>query len=77
MVYIRPSELYPSNWNKLRFAIFKKHSYICERCNRYSKGNLQLHHKIPVKLGGNHDESNLEVLCSDCHYEVHLKRKYK
>ncbi len=77
MVYTRPSNLYPPNWNKLRFALFEKYNYTCQLCGRYSKGHLHLHHKKPVKLGGSHSESNLVVLCSDCHYQIHHDRKYK
>ena len=77
MTYNRPSELYPLNWNRLRYALFKKHNYTCERCGRYAKEDLHLHHIIPVKSGGSHNESNLQVLCSDCHYEIHSKRRYK
>ena len=70
-----PGPLYPPNWNKLRFALFKKYGYRCQLCGKYSKGNLHLHHKIPVKLGGGHNEENLVVLCSQCHYDVHTNRK--
>ena len=69
----RPSPLYPENWNRLRWAMFKKYNYRCQYCGRYAKGDLHLHHIRPVKLGGNHSESNLMVLCSDCHYLVHNK----
>jgi len=74
MTNYRPSNIYPSNWNRLRWALFKKYNYTCQECGRYSKGNLHLHHKIPVRLGGSHSESNLVVLCKDCHYKVHTKR---
>lgn len=73
----RPGPEYPYSWNRLRYALFKKHGYICQRCGRYAKGDLHLHHKIPVKMGGSHSESNLEVLCSDCHLQEHLRRRYK
>jgi len=68
-----PGPLYPKNWNPLRFALFQKHGYICQRCGRYAKGDLHLHHIRPVKLGGSHNESNLLVLCSDCHFNIHRR----
>jgi len=70
----RPSPLYPENWNNLRWFMFKKAGYICQYCGNYAKGDLHLHHKRPVRMGGSHDESNLIVLCSECHYNVHTKR---
>lgn len=73
MVY-KPGPLYPANWNRLRFALFKKYGYKCQYCGKYAKGGLHLHHKIPVRMGGSHHLSNLVVLCSSCHYDVHTKR---
>lgn len=72
----KPGPLYPNNWNNIRFARFKKASYICKRCGNYAKGDLHLHHIIPVSLGGSHSEYNTVVLCSKCHEFVH-SRNYK
>ena len=69
----RPSELYPENWNRLRFAIFKRYGYRCQACGKYAKGDLHLHHIIPVRMGGTHTFDNLIPLCSECHYAVHAK----
>jgi len=69
----RPDERYPLNWNKLRFAIFKKYNYRCARCGKYSQGNLHLHHIIPLSCGGSNSISNLVPLCPECHYEIHFK----
>ena len=73
MIY-KPGPEYPDNWNRRRFAIFKSHGYICQNCGEYSKGDLHLHHKIPVKLGGSHSQNNLMVLCSFCHYNIHKNK---
>lgn len=66
----RPGPNYPQNWNKLRFALFRKYNYTCQLCGNYSKGNLHLHHLVPIGLGGSNSSSNLIPLCSDCHYQV-------
>jgi len=66
-----PGPSYPDNWNKIRWAIFNKCGYRCQRCGRYSRGNLHLHHIRPIGRGGTHDTGNLVPLCSQCHYEVH------
>ena len=72
MTYIRPSDSYPKNWNRLRFAVFKEYNYRCARCQKYSKGDLHLHHIRPIGRGGSNYKENLIPLCSDCHYEVHF-----
>ena len=70
MVYVRPDTRYPKNWNKLRWAIFKEYGYICQRCGRYSKGNLELHHIKPIGFGGSNSKDNLIPLCRECHAEM-------
>jgi len=72
----RPSELYPENWNKLRFAIFKRDRYICQMCGVKCKvghgwRSPQCHHNVPVKCGGSHSWDNLVTLCKRCHKLVH------
>jgi 5-methylcytosine-specific restriction endonuclease McrA len=36
---------------------------------------LQVHHIWPVEKGGTDDLSNLQLLCSECHAEVHRRRE--
>ena len=50
--------------------------YICQRCSRYSKGNLHLHHIIPVGCGGSHSPQNMIPVCKQCHKYIH-SGKYK
>lgn len=33
----------------------------------------EVHHKIPVKRGGTHDENNLMSLCQSCHTKIHIE----
>jgi 5-methylcytosine-specific restriction endonuclease McrA len=70
----RPSNLYPLNWNNLRWALFKKYNYTCQKCGAYAKGRLHLHHIIPITRGGSSGEDNLLVLCDECHFNIHKKR---
>jgi len=74
-MYSGPDDRYPSNWNALRYAIFKEYGYRCAMCQRFSKGNLHLHHIIPLGRGGSNSKSNLIPLCSECHYDVHFRNK--
>ena len=57
--------------NRRRFAIFKSYGYICQKCFKYSKGNIVLHHIRPVKCGGSDEDYNLIPLCTSCHKIVH------
>jgi hypothetical protein len=42
---------------------------VCERCK--SDTRLVVHHRIPLRYGGNNDEKNLVVLCEKCHRQYH------
>jgi len=80
MVYIGPSPEYGPNWNRQRWVIFKAYGYICQMCGRFAKGNLQLHHKIPIKISHDNSWNNLIPLCSSCHgliHKEHIKLKEK
>lgn len=49
---------------------------LCSRC--LEKGRItatrELHHKVPLSIGGSNDPSNMEGLCVDCHLETHMGR---
>ena len=56
--------------------MFKAVGYICQRCGKYSKGNLDYHHIQPIGCGGNHHPHNLAPVCRECHKFIH-SGKYK
>jgi len=70
-------ERYPENWNALRYNIFKEYGFKCAKCQKYSKGDLQLHHIIPLSKGGTNDRGNLIPLCSKCHEYIHYYNRGK
>jgi hypothetical protein len=41
----------------------------CEKCG--SDNNVELHHKVSIKNGGDNSDGNLIVLCSECHKKIH------
>jgi hypothetical protein len=42
------------------------------RCNRCEKRTrLTRHHIVPRSEGGNDDETNIELVCWQCHKEIH------
>jgi 5-methylcytosine-specific restriction protein A len=62
---------YGSAWRQIRNQFIAAHP-LCERCKEH--GTLtpaeQVHHIVPLSLGGTHDESNLMSLCASCHSEI-------
>ena len=59
-------------WRALRATILKDRGEQCESC--FSIGEIQLHHRVPVSLGGElWNPENLIVLCRSCHLEAHRK----
>ena len=40
---------------------------VCHRCGSTEK--LEIHHMIPVSMGGTNDKGNLIILCHECHKE--------
>lgn len=75
----RPSLDYPPNWNRIRYVIFERDNYICQKCGRRT-WRPHCHHIKAVKLGGTHHPDNLVTLCGLCHDEVHesyLRKKYQ
>ena len=59
-------------WKAIRAQVLKRADECCEEC--FSIGEIQVHHKTPVSLGGEiFDLDNLEALCRSCHLERHRR----
>ena len=39
------------------------------------KEKVEIHHIIPLYLGGKNEMDNLDLLCNSCHLETHRKEK--
>ena len=67
-------KVYGYQWRKIRDRYIKMHP-LCERCLAECRSTLaeEVHHKIPVKRGGTHDENNLMSLCQSCHNKIHIE----
>lgn len=66
--YDASSVKYDKNWGNISKAYREKQNYTCEKCGvnlKSIKKLLHVHHRDGMK--GNNNESNLIVLCSDCH----------
>lgn len=53
------------HWLRFRASVLKKRGLICEQCNT-QQVSVDLHHLTYVRLGEER-ESDVEVLCRDCH----------
>ena len=63
-------------WKTIRTKIFDERGDQCEDCG--SIGEVQLHHRKPVSLGGAiFDEQNLILLCRSCHLEAHKQIEHE
>lgn len=63
-----PLNIYPGNWNEISRRLKEKYNYTCQECGEQSL-LVQVHHKNGRK--NDCRESNLEVLCYDCHQAKH------
>lgn len=43
----------------------------CAICGLKDKNVMELHHIIPLGIGGKNDINNLVCLCANCHRRVH------
>ena len=59
------SKILKENLSKIRGGM-------CEECGNENYNILQVHHIIERCNGGTNEESNLELLCPNCHYTKHL-----
>jgi RNA-directed DNA polymerase len=57
-----------------RREVFKKSKWTCKCCNVCLIGSglqADIHHILPIYLGGKNDLKNTTVLCKPCHIKVH------
>ena len=45
----------------------------CSACGKIAM--CEMHHKIPLSLGGTNEKSNIIPLCYDCHVELHKSNR--
>lgn len=59
---------------KQKENIFDKFNRVCAICGAPEGKGLHVHHIIPVSQGGTNDESNLMLVCKECHHRIHKKK---
>lgn len=57
---------------KLKESVLKKYRNKCANCG--SKEDLEIHHIVPLSLGGTNNATNLVPLCYSCHKAAHNGR---
>ena len=66
-----------SEWKRIRARFLAAHP-LCEQCRK--EGRLtkatEVHHILPLRRGGTHDESNLMALCKPCHSRISVRGPY-
>lgn len=53
-------------WRRLRAKMLVRDNYTCQLCGRVG-GRLELDHIVNKAVGGTDDETNLQILCYQCH----------
>lgn len=57
-----------SRWVKTRQRVAVAQQFKCQRCGRtWLPWRDQVDHDVPLEQGGSNDDSNLKLLCDDCH----------
>ena len=56
-------------WMAIRNRIFIRDCGLCQECQRNGRitPGTQVDHIVALANGGSNDDSNMELLCADCH----------
>lgn len=66
------AKLASRQWARVRKLVFRRDSYKCVKCGKYSR--LECHHVVEIADGGEEWAlSNLATLCRSCHIAHHQK----
>ena len=63
-------------WNQLRSEAGRRANWRCKECSRYVDTHGDVHHKIPLAMGGLNEISNLVYLCRKCHLKRHSVQSF-
>ena len=61
----------------LKRRLIAQRGVVCEPCSYPNTNILVVHHRIRRCDGGSDDLSNLELICPNCHAEIHYADKQK
>jgi hypothetical protein len=68
------SQYLDPRWQKKRLEVMEQQGFTCQRCETTEK-TLSVHHNqyIPNRDVWDYENSQLSVLCQDCHADLHAK----
>jgi 5-methylcytosine-specific restriction endonuclease McrA len=58
------------DWQIIRKIVMRKWGRKCCNCKQ-AEGRIDIHHIVPLGVGGSNRLSNLRPLCLQCHKAVH------
>ncbi len=67
---------YTKEFVHTRITALKRDDYTCQICGK-KVAKPDVHHKIPLRLDGTNEESNLITLCRPCHGKEEAKLRPK
>ncbi|MED2706605.1 HNH endonuclease signature motif containing protein [Bacillus toyonensis] len=56
------------------YQLFRKALNMDECANCSSREDLQIHHIVPLSIGGTNKLTNLALVCGECHAKIHGKK---
>jgi 5-methylcytosine-specific restriction endonuclease McrA len=68
-ILTRRRKYFNSIRSQLKHTLFVRGELVCAVCG--AKEDLELHHIIPLAMGGNNNIDNIMVLCHKHHVEMH------
>jgi len=59
--------------NIINNNLFKYGNIVCEKCKKPCEDNYHFDHIVPLSRGGDHSQSNLQILCASCNRKKYTK----
>lgn len=60
----------------IRARILERDGHVCQARDEGCEGEaIEVHHIVPIELGGTNDDENLTSLCGVCHYRVTTEQR--
>lgn len=62
-------------WKLIRKCAIEQHGGICQRCRRWDRGQIDVHHTRYLNRGEEYRYlDDLKILCHECHTDAHFDR---
>ena len=71
-----PGRMPDDLWDVMRRYILQRDHYTCKNCQA-TDTRLDVHHIVPIGVGGSNHQDNLATLCFKCHSSIHPHMRSK